>query len=47
MTAIQQNKALRNLDWKKVKNTVHNWITLEKKKTTNLHKTLVSQHTGR
>ena len=30
--AIQEEPCLKSLDWKKIKNTVHNWITLEKRK---------------
>ncbi|KAL4230711.1 hypothetical protein ACF0H5_011086 [Mactra antiquata] len=29
---LNKHSVLRNLDWKKVKNTIHNWITAEKRK---------------
>lgn len=30
--AMDEHQELRRLSWKKIKNTVHNYITLEKKK---------------
>lgn len=30
--AIAENEELKRLGWKKIKNTVHNYITIEKKK---------------
>lgn len=36
LQAIKKNRCLNELDWKKVKNTVHSWIILEKKKTIKL-----------
>ncbi|XP_033759896.1 uncharacterized protein LOC117342041 isoform X2 [Pecten maximus] len=38
--AIAKEECLNGLDWKKVKNTVHNWIMNEKKKT----KALIKKH---
>ncbi|XP_060572464.1 uncharacterized protein LOC132730528 [Ruditapes philippinarum] len=32
INVIQKYPCLKSLDWKKVKNTIHNWITLEKRK---------------
>ena len=31
--AINEHACLKDLSWKKIKNTVHNWIIAEKKKT--------------
>jgi hypothetical protein len=34
--AINKYPILKGLTWQKIKNTIHNWITLEKRKTMKL-----------